>query len=568
MFLKKDKRPNGRIYLSIVEAYRNPVTKKPKQIKVKSLGFLDDLEKEYDDPISHFSLLAKQMTEEAKNKELPLDFSFPPNETINPSTTLRKNIGFSVLSYFYHKLGINNFFINRQRNLNIDYSLNNIFQMLVYSRVLDPCSKKSSFENMNNYFWDFNYGINDVYRALDYFNFYKDDLLLHIHEMIRMTYGRDTNNVYYDVTNYYFEIKEPDDFRKKGVSKEHRPNPIIQMGLLMDSSGLPITYKLFEGNTNDCSTLMPVLNDLKNDYGLGRVIVVADKGMNTGENIAYNILHKNGYIYSQTVRGANADLKEYVLSNKGYEESSDGFKIKSRIVTTNIWVENTSGKRVQVPIEQKQVVFYSPDYAKRARHEREKAIEKAKKLINNTKNGKIPTKGSLKYIISTPVDKDTGEIYEFADIHFIDEERIKEEEKFDGYYAIVTSELKMSDQQILDAYRSLWKIEETFKITKSELKTRPVYLSKKEHIEAHFLTCFVSLLLLRLIQINTNEKYSTKSLVDEMKNMTGTYVDKNYYMFDYYSDIVEDLGKILGIDFSKQFMTLGEIKNIISQTKN
>ncbi len=125
----------------------------------------------------------------------------------------------------------------------------------------------------------------------------------------------------------------------------------------MDNSGLPITYKLFEGNTNDCSTLMPVLNDLKNDYGLGRVIVVADKGMNTGENIAYNILHKNGYIYSQTVRGANADLKEYVLSDKGYEESSDGFKIKSRIVTTNIWVENTSGKRVQVPIEQKQVVF-------------------------------------------------------------------------------------------------------------------------------------------------------------------------------------------------------------------
>ena len=346
MFLKKDKRPNGRIYLSIVEGYRDPKTKKPKQRKVKSLGFLDELEKEYDDPISHFSLLAKQMTEEAKNKELPLDFSFSPDETIDPSTVLRKNLGFSILSYFYHKLKINNFFINRQRNLNIDYSLNNIFQMLVYSRVLEPCSKKSSFENMDSYFLDFNFGINDVYRALDYFNFYKDDLLLHIHEMIRMTYGRDTSNVYYDVTNYYFEIKEPDDFRKKGVSKEHRPNPIIQMGLLMDNLGLPITYKMFEGNTNDCSTLMPVLNDLKDDYGLGRIIVVADKGMNTGENIAYNILHKNGYIYSQTVRGANADLKEYVLSAKGYEESSDGFKIKSRIVTTNIWVENISRKKI------------------------------------------------------------------------------------------------------------------------------------------------------------------------------------------------------------------------------
>jgi len=568
MFLKKDKRPNGRIYLSIVEGYRDHETKKPKQRKVKSLGFLDDLEKEYDDPISHFSLLAKQMTEEAKNKELPLDFSFSPDETIDPSTVLRKNLGFSVLSYFYHKLRINNFFINRQRNLSIDYSLNNIFQMLVYSRVLDPCSKKSSFENMDNYFLNFNFGINDVYRALDYFNFYKDDLLLHIHEMIRMTYGRDTSNVYYDVTNYYFEIKEPDDFRKKGVSKEHRPNPVIQMGLLMDNLGLPITYKLFEGNTNDCSTLMPVLNDLKDDYSLGRIIVVADKGMNTGENIAYNILHKNGYIYSQTVRGANADLKEYVLSDEGYEEFSDGFKIKSRIITTNIWVENVSGKKVQVPIEQKQVVFYSPDYAERARYEREKAIEKAKKLINNTKNGKMLKKGSFKYIISTPVDKNTGEIYEYTDIHSIDEEKIKEEEKFDGYYAIVTSELEMPNQEILDAYRNLWRIEETFKITKSELKTRPVYLSKKEHIKAHFLTCFVSLLLLRLIQMNTDEKYTTKTLIDEMRNITGTYVDKNYYMFDYYNEIVKDLGKTVGINFSKRFMTLGEIKKIISQMKN
>ena len=567
MYLKKDKRPNGRIYLSIVEGYRDPITKKPKQRKVKSLGFLDDLENEYDDPISHFSLLAKQMTEETKTEEQTLDFSFSPNETIDSSGTLRKNLGFAALSYFYHKLQINKFFINRQRNLNIEYSLNNIFQMLIYLRVLEPCSKKSSFENMDNYFLDFKFGINDVYRALDYFYLYKNDLLRDIHEMVRSTYGRDTSTVYYDVTNYYFEIKEQDDFRKKGVSKEHRPNPIIQMGLLMDNSGLPLYYKLFEGNTNDCNTLMPVLHELKNEYGLGRVIVVADKGMNTGENIAYNILHKNGYIYSQTVRGANADLKKFVLSDKGYKESKDGFKIKSRVVDTKIWVEDTSGKRKQVEIEQKQVAFYSPDYAKRSKYEREKAIEKAKKFVYGTKNAKLPLKGSYKYIVSTPVDKETGELYEAADVHLLDEERIKEEEKYDGYYVIVTSELDMPNTEILDAYRNLWKIEETFKITKSELKTRPVYLSKKEHIEAHFLTCFISLLLVRLLQNSTEGKFSTKTLVDEMSEISGTYVDKNYYMFDYYNDIVEAIGKATEIDFSKRFMTLGEIKKIISQTK-
>ena len=250
------------------------------------------------------------MTEDEKQNNLPLTFSFSPDEIIDTPTTLRKNLGFVVLSHFYHKLGIDRFLINRQRNLNIKYSLNNIFQLLVYSRVLNPCSKKKAFETKDDLFMDVDIGINDVYRSLDYFKRYKDALILHLHEMVRMQYGRDTNKVYYDVTNYYFEINEPDDLRKKGISKEYRKNPIVQMGLLMDNKGLPITYRLFEGNTNDCETLMPVLDDLKDDYGLGKVIVVADKGMNTGENIAYNILNKNGYIYSQTIRGGTDEFKK------------------------------------------------------------------------------------------------------------------------------------------------------------------------------------------------------------------------------------------------------------------
>lgn len=558
----------GRTFLTIVEGYREPGTGKVKQKTVMSIGYLDELEKEHDDPITYYKGVAKRMTEEAKEASKLLTFNFIANETIDTSNTLRKNLGFAVLSYFYHELEINKFFINRQRNLNIEYSLNNIFQMLVYSRVLLPSSKKASFENMDNYFLNFNFHINHIYRALDYFNTYKEDLLLHIHEMVRLNYGRDTSNVYYDVTNYYFEIKEPDDFRKKGVSKEHRTTPIVQMGLLMDNSGLPITYKLFEGNTNDCNTLMPVLDELKDDYNFGRVIVVADKGMNTGENIAYNIIHKNGYIYSQSIRGANAELKEYVLSDEGYEVSSDGFKIKSRIVTTKIWVENAKGKNVQVEIEQKQVAFYSPDYDRRSKYERAKAVEKARKLIEKNKNGKLPAKGAQKYIASTTCDKETGEIHdELSDYHFVDREKIAEEEKYDGYYVIVTSELKMSNHEILDAYRNLWKIEETFKITKSELKTRPVYLSLKEHIEAHFLTCFVSLLLLRLLEKQTNHKYSTKELVNEMNNISGTYLAENYYMFDRNSAIVQDLGKLVGVNFTKRFMTLGEIKNILAKMK-
>jgi len=163
----------------------------------------------------------------------------------------------------------------------------------------------------------------------------------------------------------------------------------------------------------------------------------------------------------------------------------------------------------------------------------------------------LPAKGSFKYIVSTPCDIETGELFECVDYYSIDEEKIKEEEKFDGYYAIVTSELDMPDRKILDIYRGLWRIEESFKITKSELKTRPVYVSTKEHIEAHFLICFVALLLLRLLEIQTGHKYSVKTLINEMKNITGTYLDENYYMFDYFNEIVEDLGNVAGIDFQR-----------------
>lgn len=567
MFLKKDKKPNGRIYLSIVEGYRESTTGKTKHRKIKSLGYVDDLEKEFDDPISNFTEIAKQMTLEANQDSIPLNFSFFSNETIDSYATLRKNLGFVVLSYFYHKLGIDGFLINRQRNLNIEFSLNNIFQLLVYSRVLNPCSKKRAFETKDDLFMDLDIGINDIYRSLDHFSRYKDALILHLHEMIRMQYGRDTNKVYYDVTNYYFEIKEPDDFRKKGISKEYRKEPIVQMGLLMDNNGLPITYRLFEGNINDCETLMPVLDDLKDDYGLGKVIVVADKGMNTGENIAYNILKKNGYIYSQTVRGGSDEFKKYVLDQSGYIMHDDGFKIKSRVVSVKINVTNTESKTKKVDIIQKQVVFYSPDFAKRAGHEREKAIEKAKKLMSKTKNGKLPESGAAKYIKTQQIDKKTGEIFELSEAHWIDSDKIAEECKYDGYYAIVTSELNMPNEEILDAYRSLWKIEESFKITKTELKTRPINVSTRDHIEAHFLTCFIALLLIRLLQLSTDNKYSTKVLVNELNNITGTYLDKNYYMFDYYSDIVKEFEVITGNDFSKRFITLRDIKKIIANVK-
>ena len=569
MFLKKiPNKRTGRTFLSIVEGYRDPNTGKIRHKTIEALGYLDELEREYEDPIAHFKKVAKEMTQLNKQSDNPIVFTFTPWDKIGDSSSLRKNLGFSVLSAIYHELRIHKFMANRQRSLKADFLLNDIFKMLIFLRILDPGSKKKAFESKDAYFEKFEFSLMDVYRSLTLFHKYKDALLLHLHEEVRMKYGRDVSNVFYDVTNYYFEIEEPDRLRKKGVSKEHRPNPIVQMGLLMDREGIPITYRLFSGNTNDCSTLLPVLSELKESYNISRMVVVADRGLNTGENIAYNIIKGDGYIYSQSIRGAQRSLKSYVLNGKDYIERENGFKIKSRVYPREIWVTNAEGKRVKVPIDEKQIVFYSPNYAKKARAERAFVLEKAKMLVKNPGAfNRATSYGSAKYIKDLVYDKKTGEILTTNHQPTLDWEKIAEEEKYDGYYAIVTSELDMLDYDVIDTYRGLWRIEESFRITKSDLETRPVYVSREDHIEAHFLTCFTALLILRLLEVRTKRKYTSATIINELRQITGTYLNENYYMFDHFNTTVKTIGGAGGVDFSKRFMSLGEIRKIIADTK-
>ena len=570
MYLKKDKRPNDRVYLSIVKSFRDPITKKSRQRAVLSVGFLDELLEQYPDPIAHFEELARQMTEQENASQQPLTFSFDKEELLKRDDRLRKKLGFLPLSFVYHKLELDRFLIHKQRNLNIEYSLNQVLQSLVYLRILEHSSKKKTYELLDSYFFERNFTAADIYRSLDRFSSYRYEILRHLNEMVTMKYGRNTKRAYYDVTNYYFEITKEDAFRKKGVSKEHRPNPLVQMGLLLDGDGIPLSYQLFEGSKIDSQTYMPFIHELKDEFNLKRVIVVADKGINTGENIAYNILGNNGYIFSQTIRGATNEIKDYVLDELGYSHHESGFKKKSRIVDTKIWVLDELGKRKSVEIEQKQVVFYRPDYDAKAKHERYKLIEKAKK--NLSKKGHLRTTGSYKYIAKDRIDKKTGEVSKEKDHYSIDLDKVLEEEKYDGYYLIVTSELDTEDDEIIKAYRGLWKIEETFKLTKTSLKTRPVWLSRKTSIEAHFLTCFISLLLLRLLEKELKDGegdffFSPAGLIDSLKNYSSTYLDENYYLFDYYDDNLEKMAQMMDIDLAKRFRTTREIKDMIAKVK-
>lgn len=570
MYLKKTPSTTGRLRLSIVDTYYDKKKKCSRQITIESLGFLDELQKEYDDPIAFFSARVEQLKEEKKEKKSPITFTFYDTDKVESDSTLRKNFGYVALSKIYHELGIHTFFTNRQRHTNDEYDADTIMKLLVYSRLLDPASKKKTFENRDWFFEKDNYSLNDVYRCLTFLNKHKSNLQLWINDKIKELYGRDTSLIYYDVTNYYFETDKIDDFKRKGVSKEHRPNPIVQMGLFMDNNGLPITYELFPGNTNDCLTYRPNFSRIKKEYNLGRVITVADKGMTTADNIWYttHTPTKDGYVFSMSVRGANKELKQYVLKQDDYLWLGTEYKKKSRLYPRIIEITAANGKKLKKIIHEKQVVFYSLKYDKRAKAERAVALAKAQDLITNPgAYTRATSYGAAKYVKNINFDNETGEILDKSQLLELDLERLRDEEALDGYYVLVTSEHEETDDKIIEIYRGLWKIEESFKVTKSDLEARPVFVSTKDHIEAHFLICFVSLVIARILEMKIDHRYSISKLIEVLSKAECSYAQQNYYLFDYFNDILNDVGMASGIDFSKKIRSLGEIKNILATTK-
>jgi hypothetical protein len=385
--LKQSRRKDGRVYLSIEKAYRDKATGKPRAKTIKSLGYLDVLEKEYDDPIAHFKKVARRMTEEEK-AEKKLSLSVDMDEKLAPDTDNRKNFGYAAILKIYHELRLDVFFKNKSRHKKFKYNTNSIMIMLVVSRLLSPGSKKKAFEEKGRYFERFNFSLVDVYRSLSHFAEISKEFQRYLNAQITEKYGRNTKTIYYDVTNFYFEIDEEDELRRLGLSKEKRRDPIVQMGLAMDADGIPLHYDLFPGNTTDKETFRPVIGEVRRNYDTGRIIVVADMGIITGDNIFYlqgkeKGRNFNGYVFSFSVRGGTKAFKEYVLSDKGYldkdgkrpDEDTD-FKLKSRVIARDINVTLLSGKKAKKTVYEKQVVFWGKKYALKARTEREEILKK------------------------------------------------------------------------------------------------------------------------------------------------------------------------------------------------
>ena len=570
MYLKKTPSAQGRIRLSIVDNYYDKQKKCSRQKTIESIGFLDELEKIYEDPISHFQKRVELLNQQKKEKQAPINFTFYDSDRLCIGDNLRKNFGYAAFSKIYHELKLDTFFNNRQRHTKESYDANTIMKMLVYSRLLAPASKKASYDNRDQFFEKTDYSLDDVYRCLTFLNKHKENLQVWMNDKIKEQYGRDTSLIYYDVTNYYFETDEQTDLLRKGVSKEHRPNPIVQMGLFMDKNAIPITYELFAGNTNDCLTYRPNFGRIKKQLDLGRVISVADKGMTTGDNIWYtiNTPTKDGYVFSMSTRGADKSIKEYVLDEEGYEWLGEEYKRKSRLCPRTILVTANNGKKIKKQVDEKQVVFWSKKYATRAKSEREAALAKARDLAKHPGNYTRATSyGAAKYVKKVEYNKETGEILTASSILDINEDLIREEEALDGYYMLLTSEMDTPDDKIIDMYRGLWRIEESFKITKSELEARPVYVWTNEHIEAHFLTCFVALTLSRILEMKLEHKYSAGRILESLSKTNCSLIQQNYYMFDYFDEVLKDIGDLMNIDFAKRVRTLGDIKQTLADTK-
>ena len=576
MYLHKSRRKDGRVYLALAEGYRKDG--KVRHRTVESLGYLDELQKTYGDPIAHFKQVCEEANAAARAERQGVQITIHPQQKIDKREAARRNAGSAVLLAVYDAFGAETVIRNATRGSKAAYDANAVMRLLTVERIIDPGSKKGAWENRGRHFFRCEFSLEDTYRALDVLCGCRDKVVSAINRSVDKMGIRDTACVFYDVTNYYFEVDDADGeggLRQKGMSKEHRKSPIVQMGLLQDSKGIPIGYRLFPGNTPDPCTMLDVLAEMKRDYGQDRVVVVGDKGNNCSANIAALVARGDGFVYSQSIRGtkSDAELKNWVLSDDGYEcaANADGrvtYKVKSRQGYKTVSVADPNGSKRKVDVEVKYVAFWSEKYERRARKERQAAVDKARRLIADPGAYTAAAHfGAAKYVKGLSVDGRTGELLEAATALEFDEDRLAADEACDGYYCIVTSETGMGDDAVIEAYRGLWRIEESFKVTKSDLETRPVYVSRQEHIEAHFLTCYVALCILRVIQVLTGGRYSAATIAGELAAMCGTRLEGNWWRFDYRSDATDDLCRMAGIDLTRQNMQLKDIKAVFSQAK-
>ena len=610
----------GKPYLRIVENYTaiENGKKKNKRKTIKNLGY----EEKFDDGKPDFF---KRMKEAVSNGTYKIDGIsanefraraklYDASKYIDNSCTYLnpKNIGYFFLENIYNCLGIADFMRRIKSDSKIEYDLNGIAKMLIFGRILNPKSKIKTFEERNKYLFSIvnSDEIKEVYRALDVLSKNSKKIQNRMNTKIKnSSIGRNTSLTYYDVTNYYFETMYGDDdvyeldenneiikdekgkpiivkkgFRKKGVSKENSKGPIVQMGLFIDNNGIPVSHKLFPGNTQDKTTFKNVLENDVNEMNLGKIVIVADNGMNTQEN-KYLITDKeNGYIVSKSVKKSWTKLSDWALENNNYNEirNSSGtvvFKYKSRINEIELTYKDVDGTKSTKTIKEKEIIYWSKKHYEKEVNQNKKFIEYLEACKENPDKLKDKQRKSQEFIDVIDIDTKTGEVIKTKKVVVFLEEKLKKYKETLGFYSIVTSEIVEDDKEIINRYHGLSRIEDSFRIIKSDLEGRPIYVWTEEHIKAHFLICFIALTIIRIIQYKIL-KYENKStlnvdgweqgitaekLKEELNDFEADKFDYNSYKL---REPTENIKKLLNIYQNEKFNFLLPSNNEIMTLKN
>lgn len=508
----------------VMISYRPGPNQKPRQKTIKNFGYLED----YPDQDAFWKLVKETDDVSKKGHGEDMVIVVPKKQKNSEKTNIKYNYGFRFIETILKELKLDTFF--ESIAFKGKYNLFDIFSFLIYERIINPASKRKNIRHIDYYYQkEFDFELYDVYRALDIFSRESVSLQAHINKQIKRIIGRDQSFAFYDVTNFYFEkdFNGPiDTLCQKGVSKEHRLTPIVQFGLFMDSNNIPVAMKVYPGNTSDSLTLKPALNDVKREFGLGRLVLVADKGLNSASNIDLICNNNDGYVVSQTLKGPKGKRYHDILFDKEGYHGDDDFRYKTFIEQ----YESHINSKKTVLRTRKVLLYWSKEdalYAKRKRYEK---LLKAEKELNNN----IYTSTNHANFINNPniikqyfVER-TGE-EATKEVRSVNYSKFQEEEKFDGYFCIITSELDYDQHKILDVYHHLSYIEESFRITKSDLETRPIYLTTDNHIDAHLLTCFVALIVIRMIQHKLKEdKISTDRLKKVLSMCTCEKINDLY----------------------------------------
>lgn len=552
-YLKKTKL-KGRTYLSIDESFYSHEKKGTAHRCYKSLGSVETWrDKGMDDPITHFQNEVDALNQQKAEAGV--------RKITDKSPTVY--LGYFPLKALLEKLHIKKYVDYFKLSHSFEFDLYELLSSLIYARAVNPCSKHRTFhEVLPNLYAPVDYSYDQLLDGLSFLGNDYEKFVEIFTVQVNRIFGVDTSRTYFDCTNFYFEIDREDDFRRKGPSKENRKDPIVGLGLLLDSNQIPVGMKMYPGNESEKPVLRDVIDRLKSQHNVtGRTIHVADKGLNCAQNIAFSREKGDGYLFSKSVKELPETEKVWVLLDEGFREVKDKrgtllYRYKSCVDEFPYKVEH-DGKQLVVKLREKRLLTYNPSLASKKRYEINRMVEKAKSLTaSRAKKAEYGESG--KYVSFTDEEGNKASVS-------INQDAIDKDLKFAGYNLIVTSEIRMPDQDIYTTYHNLWRIEESFRIMKSDLDARPAFVQKEETIKGHFLICYLTVLLERLFQFKVLEnKYSSSDVFHFAKDFKVTKAETKYINTTSYSSFINDLSVKLSLPLTNYFLSESQVNSILN----